>query len=181
MPTSQASSLPRSQPSSQVSSAPPKKEGCSTNEAISVLPLAFRRAGVSLQYERQLVSRPYSLAGALGLRVGARAPTRSMQYALGLELKRWGSLSYWRQRGAFYGVGRFDVGAAFLRGGQAAIGSSFLMESNLGAGYRFVFKQKVELSLASTLGLRAEVDRSGLLPALWTGTVGLWCSVGYLF
>jgi hypothetical protein len=181
MPTSQASSLPQSQPSSLVSSAPQKKESCPTNEAISVLPLAFRRAGVSLQYERQLVSRPYSLAGALGLRVGARAPNRSMQYALGVELKRWPSLSYWKQKGAFYVVGRFDVGASFLRGEQSQIGSSFLTESNLGAGYRFVFKQKVELSLASTLGLRMDIDRSGLLPAIFTGTVGFWCSVGYLF
>jgi hypothetical protein len=146
-----------------------------------VLPLAFRRAGVSLQYERQLASRPYSLAGALGLRFGARAPNRSMQYALGVELKRWASLSYWKQKGAFYGVGRFDVGASFLRGEQSQLGSSFLMESNLGAGYRVVFKKKIELSLASTFGLRVNIDRSGLLPAIFTGTLGLWCSVGYLF
>jgi hypothetical protein len=154
---------------------------CATNEAISLLPLALRRAGVSFQYERQLSEKPYSLAGALGLRFGARAPFRSTQYALGVELKRWPSLSYWKKKGSFYGVGRLDLGAALLRGEQLKIGNSLIAEANFGGGYRVVRREKLEISFATTLGLRADIDRSGLLPALFTGTAGFWLSVGYLF
>jgi hypothetical protein len=191
LPTSAPSTMPASVPSTAptsivVGASNPKQTEtaepvlCATNEAISILPLAFRRAGFSAQYERQLVSKPYSMAGALGMRFGAREPLRSPQYSLGVELKRWRSLAFWKEKGALYGVGRFDIGVARLLG-ESKIGSSLLMESHFGFGYRRVIAEKIEVSAASTMGIRTDIDRSGLLPAQFTGTIGFWLSVGYLF
>jgi hypothetical protein len=145
--------------------------------AVSTQPLALLGDGAVLQYER-LVSSRFSLAGSVGARFGASGDFASRAYSLGTELRYW--LRPDAMRG-FYFFGRVDGTLTSVQLGDRSLGSAFDLAETVGAGYRFVLFDRIEVTPYLGGGALTTFDGAGRLSPYTRAVVKLGLTVGVVF
>jgi hypothetical protein len=143
--------------------------------AVSVQLLSFFNHGVTLQYERQLVSR-VSVATSLNRRWSGGGDTYDVtEMGVGTEGRVWlvgrGPLTKWdglAMVGPYIGV-RFDLGQTRVEevATDRLVGTSLRISETLTFGARIVIAKYFELTPSYGIGFRTEVDPRGRL-ATWT-------------
>lgn len=136
--------------------------------ALSVHVLTLLSAGITLQYERQLV-RYLSVATSIGHRWSGGDSFSTNETSFGSELRFWmfGRMPFvhWRDRamvGPYVGA-RLDGVLTRISEGERMVGSTMTFGESVSLGARFVFFHRVEVTPAAGMGLRHELDPRGRL------------------
>lgn len=146
-------------------------------------------AGAHAQYERLTAARRWSWIAGGGLRFNAGGDYGSSTLAAGGELRYWfKGTTLWattapRSMVGIYLGGRVDLAWTHTRDTYSgrAIGDNLAIAATLTCGYRFLIRQRVELTPMVGLGTTREIDLRGRLPSWRRGTARVGMTVGYMF
>lgn len=168
----------------QVENPPP-------TQAVSANMLSLSVSGLSMQYENFLLPKhSLSLAGAASFRRNASGGDySSYSYGLGVELRYWfrkraiwSSIAGQTMIGPYVGA-RFDLTHLRVKDEleNRRIGGALTIAESLTLGYRFLIKERVEVTPSVEFSARTETDTSGRLGAWTRYAFGVGLSAGYLF
>lgn len=171
------------------SAAPAAADG--PKSAISIEVPSLSTAGVSVQYERYVLSdtvRRLSVAGSVAARSTAGGDYDSRTLGGAAELRHWiTGRSAWSSLeeamvGLYVGL-RLEFGhtATTDRMAEQSIGSTLAMGSSLALGYRFAPWSRVEITPSAGVGGRLEKDLTGRTGVWGRPTLTLGLTVGWLY
>jgi hypothetical protein len=146
--------------------------------AVSVQLATLDTTGINVQGETDLGRRKLSLAVAIGARGAAEADYKSSTVGIGVELRRW--LRRPTTMGGLYAGVRTDLARTSLTDLMDDRGIGGITTWTLGAtlGYRFLIRQRVELTPSVGAGLVVEGGASPTT-ARRAGTVGLTAGIAF--
>lgn len=147
---------------------PPARPPPPLRNALSVHVLTLLSAGVTLQYERQLM-RYASVATSLGHRWSGGDSFSTNETSFGAEARLWilGRAPFvrWSDRamiGPYIGL-RLDGVVTRVSEGERFVGSMLTFGESVAAGARLVFAHRIEVTPYASAGLRHEIDPRGRL------------------
>ena len=161
-----------------------------SHNAVS-LPLLSTKgaAGIGIQYERFALPDRWSVAGAVGVRSNAGGDYDSFGLGVGFEARYWlKGRTLWaslpsRSMVGWYLGARIDTGWTRIvdEVRDTTVGSSLVVAETALIGYRFVIRERVEVSPALGMTVRTELDLRGRLPAWTHGGMAVAITVGWMY
>lgn len=145
--------------------------------------------GIGVQYERFALPDRWSLAGSVAARSNVGGDYDSLGLGLGFEARYWlKGRTLWAKLPARSMVGwylgaRIDVGwtRTVDEVRDSTVGSGLAIAETGFIGYRFVIKERVEITPALGISVRTELDLHGRLPAWTRGGMATAITVGWMY
>jgi len=172
-------------PGAVTATAAPRRD-----RALSIgLPALQGLGGLAGYYEQLLPGRRWSLVTGGAVRAGARGDFSSITLAAGAEARYWlrGS-AIWcdappRSMVGWFAGGRVDLAWTHTRDDtdDRSLGNNLGVAVTGTFGYRFLIRNRVELTPMVGLGVTRETDLGGRLPGFTRGTARMGLTLGWFF
>jgi hypothetical protein len=146
-------------------------------------------AGIGVQYERFALPDRWSLAGSVAARSNVGGDYDSLGLGIGIEARYWlKGKTLWaklptRSMVGWYLGARVDVGwtRTVDEVRDSTVGSGLAIAETGFIGYRFVIRDRVEITPALGISVRTELDLHGRLPAWTRGGMAGAVTVGWMY
>jgi len=151
------------------------------HHAVSLQLMTLDRTGLSIQGERDLGWKKLSIAVAVGVRTAARGEYGSATVGAGVELRRW--LRRPTTMKGWYIAARTDLARTSIEDmvDGRELGSLVTWSAGASTGYRFVIRDRVEITPSLGMALVVEGGLDGMSPATVRSapTIGLTAGVTF--
>ncbi len=149
------------------------------HHAVSLQVLTLDTTGMSLQGERHLGWKKLSVAVSLGARAAAYGDYGSTTLGAGVELRRW-LLRPTTMKG-WYVAARTDLARTSIDDmvDDRDVGSMLTWSAGISTGYRFVIKDRVEIT--PSIGSALVVESGTMSPATARGAAIVSLTAGVVF
>lgn len=151
------------------------------HHAVSVQLLTVDRTGAAIQGEHDLGWQKLSIALAVGARSAARGEFGSTTLGAGLELRRW--LRRPTTMNGWYVAVRTDLSRTSIDDmvDDRDLGSLVTWSAGASTGYRFVIRNRVEITPSIGTALVIEGGLDGMSPATARGVAIIGLTAGVTF